>query len=80
MTWSCLVTWARSEAEFRRKFVFHVGRHLAENAWVGDPLDPVGGRAPFLSLEIRALIQRIADGEEASPGFNYFTRLHRSMS
>jgi hypothetical protein len=79
-TQSCFVTWAGSNAEFRRQLSVRVGRHLADAARVSD------GRG--LALECRhlvspstiALIGAIADGEEASPGFAYFAQLHRNTS
>ena len=80
MTQSYLVTWAISDADFRRKFVRHVGRYLAHSAWVGDALEAGRRYEHLLSFEMRDMIRSIVDGTEASPGFSYFVKLHRNMS
>jgi hypothetical protein len=80
VTLSLFITWARSDAGLRRQLVFHVGRHLADKAWVGDARSASRAYEALLTTEMLLLIERISDGQEASPGFSYFARLHRNIS
>lgn len=80
MTQACLVTWATSDSDFRRKLARYVGRHLAASARVNNAGAAGEDLMRLLSCEIRNLIQRIVDGAEISPGFACFVQLHRNLS